>query len=153
MNDNNIPPQNSTIINVCIVPPPEIGQRIVDISQSLKSEKTMFVLDGKNKFPHMTLYMARFHDDQLENVILSAEEIIKNIKSFHCKHSGYFKTAGRYFEISYEKTNDLVSLHDNIIKNIKHHRLDPENPYKENYYAPYTSEQHKNAKETGYDLA
>lgn len=46
-----------------------------------------------------------------------------------------------------------MDLHDSLIKNLKDYRINPGNPFEEGYFTPYTKEQKKNAKETGYDLA
>jgi len=44
-------------------------------------------------------------------------------------------------------------LHESLIDGLKDHRINPGNPFEEDYFTPYTAEQQKNAKETGYDLA
>ena len=146
-------PQNSTLINVCIIPSDEVGKEYIKISQSLKSNDTVFVLDGETKFPHMTVYMARFANNQVDNVVEATKKALVGVERFICKHTGYFMTKGRYFEASYEKTVPFVSLHERLIDALKEYRINPMNPFEEGYFTPYTEEQQKNAKETGYDLA
>ena len=75
----NTPPKDSTIINVCIIPTDDVGTKCVEISQSLKSDDTMFVLDGISKFAHMTIFMARFADSEIINVLNSTETILKKL--------------------------------------------------------------------------
>ena len=146
-------PENSTIINVCVIPSDQVGAECVNVSQSLKSDGTMFVLDGVTKFPHMTVYMARVANEQVPNVVEAAGSLIEGIQSFTCKHTGYFMTKGRYFEASYEKSSSFVAFHEKLISQLKGYRINPGNPFEEGYFTPYTAEQQKNAKETGYDLA
>ncbi len=146
-------PKNSTIINICVIPPWDIGEICIKFSQLLKSNNTMFVLDGKSKFPHMTVYMARFANNVMPKVLLKAGEVLRNINNFSCEHTGYYMTPGRYFEISYRKSESLMDLHESLVKKLKDHRLNHGNPFEEGYFTPYTEEQQKNAKETGYDLA
>ena len=86
------PPENSVILNVHVTPDDRVAAQYVEISQSLKSDGTMFVLDGISKFPHMTVFMARFSVDQIPNVIKALEDALKNTKGFACKHTGYFMT-------------------------------------------------------------
>ena len=148
-----IPPENSTLINVCIIPNETVSNKCIRLSQSLKSDGTMFVLDGKTKFAHMTIYMARFANNEINNVISSVSKSLENAKSFECKHTGYFMTKGRYFEVSYEKSEEFMNLHEKIINSIKDIRINPGNPFEEGYFTPYTEGQQKNTKETGYDLA
>ncbi len=146
-------PENSVLINVCIIPPEEVGKQCVAMSQSLKSDTTLFVLDGKTRFAHMTVYMARFANAQIAKVLETTENILKDVKGFYVEHDGYFMTAGRYLEVSYQKSEELMDLHKLLINNLKEYRINPGNPFEEGYFTPYTKEQQNNAKETGYDLA
>lgn len=146
-------PENSTLINVCVIPDERVSNECVDISQSFKSEDTLFVLDGNNFFAHMTAFMARFPDDSIDNVVNGVESALKLVSSFRCEHTGYFMTAGRYLEASYRKSDDFMNLHEEIINNVADLRINPGNPHEEGYFTPYTAEQQQNARETGYDLA
>lgn len=147
------PPKDSVIINVCVIPSEDVGNQCVESSQSLKSDCTMFVLDGENKFSHMTVFMARFANNEVPNVLDATEKVLKNTNSFLCEHTGYFMTAGRYLEASYRKSKEFVVLHELLINSLKDYRINPNNPFEEGYFTPYTEEQKQNAKETGYDLA
>jgi len=146
-------PENSTILNVCVIPDERVGAACVTISQSCKSDETLFVLDGNNFFAHMTAFMARFPDDKIDDVVQGVETALESIRSFRCEHTGYFMTAGRYLEASYRKSDDFMRLHESLINNVSGLRINPGDPYEEGYFTPYTDEQRQNARETGYDLA
>ena len=146
-------PDNSVLVNVHVTPSDEVGDQCVKISQSLKSDGTMFVLDRESKFPHMTVFMFRVANDRVAEVVKAVEQVVSNLKSFPCRHTGYFMTAGRYFEASYEKTPEFVGFHEELISALKDLRINPGQPYEEGYFTPYTAKQQANAKETGYDLA
>jgi hypothetical protein len=145
-------PQNSTLINVCIVPDERVGTECVAISQSLKNDSILFVLGG-DIFAHVTAYMARFANDQIDAVVRGVENALQSAESFRCQHSGYLMTAGRYLEVSYAKSDALVQLHESLINAVATLRINPGDPYEEGYFTPYNSEQQRNAQETGYDLA
>lgn len=145
-------PENSTILNICVLPSEEASAAYEAISQSLGSNGTMFTLGG-DKFAHMTVFMARFADDVIDQVITSTEQALKPIDSFECEHTGYFMTEGRYLEASYRKSSAFMGLHEALIATLANLRINPGNPYEEGYFTPYTLEQQQNAKETGYDLA
>lgn len=145
--------EDSVIINVCVIPEAGVGDRCVELSQALKSDGTMFVLDGKSKFAHMTVFMARFPNNKIPNVLEATQKALAGAKSFTCEHTGYFMTAGRYLEASYRRSNEFLVLHEALITGLKDHRANPGNPLEEKYFTPYTDEQRKNAEETGYDLA
>lgn len=146
-------PNNSTLINVCVIPPKGVASQCVRLAQKLKADSTMSALDGKEKFAHMTLYMARFPDEAIEKVISSVEQALKGATRFACDHTGYFLTQGRYIEVSYQKTSQFLALQELLIDKVAPLRLNPGNPFEEAYFTPYTEEQRKNAQETGYDLA
>jgi hypothetical protein len=145
-------PSDSTIINVCVIPDERVSAECVSISQSLKNEDTLFVLGG-DKFAHMTAYMARFADDDIDKVVAGVENALKSVASFRCVHTGYFMTQGRYLEASYRKSAEFMALHESLITNLADTRINPGDPFEEGYFTPYTPEQQQNAKETGYDLA
>jgi hypothetical protein len=149
---SSVPPK-STIINICIMPSAKVCSQCVQLSQSLKSEGTIFTLDGINRFAHMTVFMARFADSEVPNVLQVTEQALSDIPAFLCEHTGYFMTAGRYLEVSYRKSVEFIALHELFINVLSRYRFNPGNPVEEDYFAPYTEEQRQNAKETGYDLA
>lgn len=146
-------PKDSVIINVCVIPSDGAGRQCVELSQSLESEGTMFVLDGKSKFAHMTVFMARFSESRIPDVLRAAEESLKTVSSFTCEHTGYFMTAGRYLEASFRRSEAFMALHELLISALSGLRINPGQPFEEGYFTPYTKEQQENAKETGYDLA
>ena len=146
-------PENSTIINVCIIPSREVGAECVAMSQTLKNTNPLFVLDGKSKFAHMTVFMFRVADKDISAVVMAAGGSIKFASSFLCEHVGYLLTAGRYLEVSYRKSEDFMNLHNGLIEALAPLRINSGNPYEEGYFTPYNAEQQQNAKETGYDLA
>jgi len=148
-------PENSVLVNVHVTPSDEVARQCVAISQSLKSDGTMFVLDGVTKFPHMTVFMFRVANDhdRLREILEAVKQALKGVESFPCEHTGYFMTEGRYFEASYERTQPFMALHERLIDALQEFRLNPGRPYVEGYFTPYTDEQRENAERTGYDLA
>lgn len=143
----------STILNVCIIPTVEVSNQCLQLSQSLKSGGTIFALDGITKFAHMTVYMARFANSEFAHVIQTARQTLLHNDTFLCEHTGYFMTSGRYLEASYRKSARLMALHERLVSSLSRYRLNPGNPFEEGYFTPYTEEQQRSAKETGYDLA
>ena len=145
-------PEDSTILNVCVFPDDRVSAECVKISQSLKGNDTMFVL-GEGLFPHMTVYMARFANEDIEKVADATEDALKLASSFRCTHTGYFMTEGRYLESSYRKSADFLNLHELLISYNADLRFSPGAPFIEGFFAPYNVAQQQNVAETGYDLA
>ncbi|MBX4201113.1 hypothetical protein KW786_03215 [Candidatus Parcubacteria bacterium] len=146
------PPSGSTLLNVCVIPSDQVGVECVRLSKLLPKEGKLFEL-GDGKFPHMTAYMARFGNDQVDNVVNAVRATLARVRSLPCEHSGYFTTAGDYVEVSYAKSPQFVDLQKLIIGAAKDFRLNPGKPFEEGYFTPYTLQQQANAQATGYDLA
>lgn len=145
-------PCGSTILNICVVPDGRVARSCEEISKSLHSEGVLFTLGG-DKFAHMTVFMARFADINVDKVIKSVKQVVTLVQPFDCEHVGYFMTEGRYLEASYRKSPAPMQLHETLINTIAGLRLNQGNPYEEGYFAPYTQQQQRSAQETGYDLA
>lgn len=148
----NTPPENSLLLNVCIVPSGEVADQCVALAQPLKAG-TVSVLDGQTKFAHMTVVMLRIAKDDVAAAVEAVGKVLKPQKSFLCKHVGDYQTPGRYFEVSYEKSPEFMALHELLLGTLKAFRLNPGNPYRESYFGPYDDEQQANVRETGYDLS
>lgn len=145
-------PGNSTLLNICLIPDERVSKTCEVISQSLHPEDVMFTLGG-DKFAHMTVFMARFADNNVDKVIESVKQAVGSVRLFECVHTGYFMTEGRYLEVSYRKSPSFMQLHEALIDSLAGLRINPGKPYEEGYFTPYTEEQRRNAEETGYDLA
>jgi len=145
-------PDNSSILNVCLIPSEGVSKLCEQASQSLKSKDTMFVL-GDGKFAHMTVFMARFANQDIEKVAKLVDEAVAEFKTFDCTHKGFFITDGRYYEVSYAKSEPLMKLQQTLIDKISSLRINPGRPFEESYFAPYNEQQQQNAAQTGYDLA
>jgi hypothetical protein len=117
-------PENSTLLNICVFPDGRASAEHVRISQSLKSEDTMFVL-GEGLFPHMTVYMARFASADIKKVVVATESALQQATSFCCEHAGYFMTVGRYLEASYRKSAEFLQLHELLITHNADLRINP----------------------------
>jgi hypothetical protein len=146
-------PSQTELLNVCIIPPTAVTEQCVLLSKELSSTDTLFTVDGIAKFPHMTLYMARFPNGSRKLVVDAVEDSLQGRFSFACTQSGFHVTEGGYGEVSYTRTNELLDVHENIISVVKEFRYSPENPYVESYFGSYSAAQKINACSTGYDLA
>lgn len=144
-------PNNSSIINICLIPSDKVSISCEQISQSLKYDNTMFAL-GDGKFAHMTVFMTCFANENIEKVAKLIKTVTDDVKPFDCVHSGYFITEGRYFEVSYERSESIMALQQAIIDKIASLRINPGNPFEGSYFAPFNKAQQQNAIETGYDL-
>ncbi len=145
-------PTNSTLLNFCILPNEKVSEECISLSKTIASADTMFSLGG-NLFPHMTVYMARFPESAITPLVNILKNISTNASAFRIEYAGFYLTPGNYLEVSYKKSTQLINLHTLLISEASQYRVRPGNPNIENYFAPYTEKQKRNAIETGYDLA
>lgn len=145
-------PDKTTLINVCIRPNESVADECEQLSAACGSETTMFTLGG-DKFAHMTVYMARFSDGEIEGVVDDVKRIAEKAQNIECEHTGYFMTEGRYLEASYRKNSSFMLVHDQIIRAVMDKRFNAGEPFEEGYFGAFTPEQQASAEETGYDLA
>ena len=61
--------------NIVLLPPSVVNNQVIKLSKLLsKKYKTEFIVDGKNKFPHATLYQLEVPKKNLEKLYKSLEE-------------------------------------------------------------------------------
>jgi 2'-5' RNA ligase len=142
----------STLLNVCMLPADKVALQCITISKGFSEDSVRFTL-GNGLFPHATLYMARFNNADIEKIAEAFKSIVQTIKPVALQHSGYYLTEGDYLEVSYQRSPELLALHDQIIQGLKNYRAYIDNPPRESYYGPYNQKQQENVRETGYDLA
>ena len=144
---------NSVLCNLAIIPPLEVRDQIIDLSQRLATEDAAFALDGLTRFPHLTVYMARFDPDHVISAVEAIERALRNQPSFELISTGYFYTDGDYAEVSYAKSPALMELQARITGAAQAFRLQSDKPPYEDYTGPFSEEQRSNVANTGYDLA
>lgn len=150
---NTAAPTNTLLLNVAIIPPEDISVAAVKLSRQAKAIGGSFQIDGVSRFAHMTLYMARFNSSEMSSVRHALLTLQPSLQAQNIQHSGYYVTAGSYYEISYARTSSLLALHEMIAKSLREFRYSPGNPVTESYFGSYSDEQRLNAKVWGYDLA
>jgi hypothetical protein len=143
----------TAILNVAIIPPPTVEAEVAKLSSHLCQSGGLFEVDGSARLAHMTLYMARFPEAQVGPVIAKLANVARCGIRFFARHTGFFVTPGKYYEISYAKNESLVSLHDAVTKELLPLRFSPGAPVIEEYFGAYSAAQRDQAQASGYDLA
>lgn len=143
----------TTLLNVSALPPESTGEVIAGMSRDLFQKGAVFQLDGVRRRPHMTLFMARFPTTAAVDARRTLGRLARSLRGTFARHSGYLLTKGHYYEVSFRRTDDLMALHYAVMEALSPLRFSPGAPVIEDYFAPYDTEQQKNAREWGYDLA
>jgi hypothetical protein len=144
---------DTTLLNVAILPTYSTSEEVEHLSAKLQALGGLFRIDGRERFAHLTLYMARFANSDIDSIMDRTADFMESYRSLSLRHVGYFLTPGNYYEASYAKTDRLLSSHESLVDTLRPLRFSPGRPVKEKYFEPYSSQQRAYAEETGYDLA
>jgi 2'-5' RNA ligase len=101
--------------NIALIPNKELFEYAIKISNNLsKLGKYLFILDGKNYFPHITVYSPEFPKRNLNKIIKNVEKVSKNFKPFQIKFTEC-KFVDDYAGIDVQSSKQIYSLHEKII--------------------------------------
>ncbi len=101
--------------NIVIYPPAEVSKRAIIVSKELKKKNSLYVLDDKNYFPHITLYMAAFPLKNIRKVKELLKQFAPKIKSFKITSSKYRQNIDGYIDVVYKKSKNINELQKKII--------------------------------------
>jgi 2'-5' RNA ligase len=105
----------SKSFNIVIYPPTDIAAKAIKISKTFKKKGSSFVLDGKNYFPHITIYMTEFPLKNIPVIKKLLKEFVLGLKSFQITASGYRQNKDGYIDVSYKKTKSIKELQKKLI--------------------------------------
>lgn len=139
-------------INIAVKPLELVAQQAIEISQKLSDKsKAYFVLDGKNYFPHLTIYSPEFPQNRLEDVLGTIENICAGMNSFESSFLD-IQSHDSYVDVEVELNDSFQNLHKIIVEKLNPLR---EGHLREKYtieanLAELTEIQRQNIKEYGY---
>lgn len=139
-------------INIAVKPNSEVCQQVIDLSRKISSEnEVLFVSDGINFLPHITLYSPEYPEYNFEKVLETVEHISKDMRQFEAKFSLFSSHLG-YVDIALDKTNEWMNLHNLVVNQLNPLR---DNHLREKYKHPkelakYSSEQQNYILQFGY---
>lgn len=144
---------DTVLLNVAVIPAEDVSRAAIELSQKAQRFGASFQLSVGAYYPHLTLYMARFHKQTLGSVFEEFDNLGRKFAEQVIEHSGYFVTPGGYYEISYRNTPALLMTHGMVTEKLSRYRFRAGNPVIEAYFGSYSGEQMSNARTSGYDLA
>jgi hypothetical protein len=143
----------TTLLNVAILPPMSTAAEVERLSATLQTQGGLFRIDGKQRFAHLTLYMARFANLNIDSAVAEAAKFAKEHRSGTLDHTGYYLTQGNYYEVSYARSQGVLKLQQGASDSLLPLRHSPGHPRIEEFFAPCSTRQREQAERTGYDLA
>jgi 2'-5' RNA ligase len=100
-------------LNVVLYPPKEVRDYAVKLSASLESCGG-FVLDDTKFFPHVTLYLAEYPNDAIDDVHDTLTQIVPTLMQIGLKPNDYSIEQG-YIAVTFAKTEELELMQMSII--------------------------------------
>jgi len=146
------PSSETLLLNVAIIPSAQVTTAAIELSRAASMLGGLFELDERSHRPHLTIYMARFARSQVDTIHSILTSFIPSTETQLLRHAGYHLTPLGYYEISYERTPQLIALHQNMTRELYGLRFSPGNPVVEDYFGEYTGATKFNAERWGYDL-
>lgn len=101
--------------NIAIIPPEGIAKQAMMMSEHISTEGTYFVLDGTSLYPHISLYHVVLDDEHLSEIVQAVTDAVSSIQSFPLKSGPYRAVADEWIDVSYEREEGIMVLHEVVI--------------------------------------
>jgi 2'-5' RNA ligase len=101
--------------NIVIIPDAQGIKKAIELSRQISQKfGTSFVLDGKNFYPHITLYQTAYPTMNLTHVVTKLSEVSRTMKSFRVQIHGY-KTMMGFIFLHAIRSRELFLAHKHIV--------------------------------------
>ncbi len=140
----------SKSFNIVIYPPKEVLQKTMTVSKKLKKKKGLFVLDGKNYFPHITIYMTQFPVKNVQKVRKILRDLTAKTKPFCVTSLKYRQSGDGYIDVDYKKSKEIKDLQKKMIAFLNPLREGLLRPEDEVSMSGLDKAQRRNIKHYGY---
>ncbi|MFH1366998.1 MAG: 2'-5' RNA ligase family protein [Patescibacteria group bacterium] len=139
-------------LNTVLKPPQEIVEKVITLSQEIgKKHAAEFILDGRNFFPHLTLYSPEYPQNRLDDVMEKVNILAEEFPAVNMEYKGLRSGQG-FIVLDFALTPAIKKMHETIVKILNPLR---EGHHKEKYDAPdyqmkMSDEQKNNIIKYGY---
>ena len=140
----------SKSFSIVIYPPKEISQRAIAVSKKLEKKNGLFILDGKNYFPHITIYMTEFPVKNVPKIRKVLRNFVTKAKPFRAASLKYRQSEDGYIDVSYKKSKEMKKLQKKILTLLNPLREDLLRPKEEAHISELSVAQQRNIKHYGY---
>ncbi len=106
---------NELELNIVILPDEKTKEIAIDLSRKVsETYQTDFVLDGRKKHPHISIYPARFPEKKFDSVVAYLKTIASRMAPFEVALGKFFNHSG-FIWWNAELTNEFVHLHRAVL--------------------------------------
>lgn len=115
-------------LNTAIKPPIQVLKKVIVLSQALGSQhEAEFILDGKNFYPHITVYSPLYPERNIDKIVAAVSELAGNYPAMEFKYIKVLSNQG-FIGLEYEYTKGIKEFHEAVVRAL--------NPLREGYHKP-----------------
>jgi 2'-5' RNA ligase len=103
--------QASEAFDVAIYPDVRIRRQAIAASRSLAKLGSLYTLDERGPFPHISLYLTQFPIANLVKIESLLRNFAKSATPFTVRAAGYQQSEKAYVAVAYDKSHDIQKLH------------------------------------------
>jgi hypothetical protein len=149
--------KHKPVYDIVLLPPQHINELSIKVSTQLAAYGTEFVLNTHSLYPHLSLYMALFEEQALQEVNNVLAHIAQASPALSLIARRYLADQEQgMFEVAYEKSEEINQLQQDIIQALNSLRSgerekDPVGHILGDWFPHTTGETHENLAQYGYD--
>jgi 2'-5' RNA ligase len=102
-------------VNVALKPSPTVTARLLKLCQEFSPDDFIFLIDGNNRYPHLTLYMGEYRPQDIAKLVDRLKVKSSSIAAAECAAASISLTEGGYVEVGYSKSKSLLDLQGDIL--------------------------------------
>lgn len=114
-------------LNIALIPPTDISQEAIKLSQSLKQHGGLFTLGKHKNMPHISLYATSFPEQNLSKIQNELQTVTKKIQPIPLLSSHYAVNHDVWIAVNYTPTPALLALQKSIIDAL--HQFTPQSEF------------------------
>ena len=106
-------------INIAYVLKDSQQQHAIAISQNISKEyDSKVILNTQDTLPHITLYKAKFEEENIDKVLSVVDKVCRNNKQCTTHFLYFEKIFDGWIYLQYKNTEGLLSLHKDLIQKV-----------------------------------
>jgi len=136
--------------DIVILPPQEIADQAISISQALAPLDSFYMLDGETLYPHLSLYHVPFAESALPAVRDALRKLADSTASFQLQHQNYYPDQGMWVGVRYVTNQAILGLHTAVITATRDYRIVEDDARYFSRWSELSPKQQHNLKECGW---
>jgi 2'-5' RNA ligase len=109
---------NVLALDVAILPPPEVADRAIRLSEALPAAESHGLTLGGDYLPHITLTQQFVHVDELDAIYQRVDELLRGHSPLSLTVTGGVR-AGSAVWMEVEKSPAIVQLHERLMETLR----------------------------------